>query len=199
MPTEEVATFFSLFDFDFLTYWQRGIHDINRPFAFTTNPQFIFHDSPGFEAGDKTQLEQVQAFIAERARSTEVNDQLHAIWSIYFLALASMLTCWFRYCFEPNDVRPLLDSDKRFFEEGIAGNGYPIAPYSHWLLIYYSSPQFLLSQLPPSLMIWLCSSLQGKRDWRKVARMQVSCGMTNLTCLCGTPSFLQGSIYALKV
>jgi len=93
MPTEEVATFFSLFDFDFLTYWQRGIHDINRPFAFTTNPQFIFHDSPGFEAGDKTQLEQVQAFIAERARSTEVNDQLHAIWSIYFLALASMLTC----------------------------------------------------------------------------------------------------------
>ncbi len=61
---------------------KRGIHDINRPFAFASNPQFIFHDSPGFEAGDETQLKAVQKFIEERARSTEVNNQLHAIWSL---------------------------------------------------------------------------------------------------------------------
>ncbi|KAG6905497.1 hypothetical protein DXG01_002377 [Tephrocybe rancida] len=49
----------------------RGIHDINRPFVFASNPQFIFHDSPGFEAGDESQLTKVQAFIKERARATD--------------------------------------------------------------------------------------------------------------------------------
>ncbi|PPQ86231.1 hypothetical protein CVT25_006886 [Psilocybe cyanescens] len=58
----------------------RGIHDINRPFAFESNPQFIFHDSRGFESGDESQLKEVQAFIEERARSTEPKLQLHAIW-----------------------------------------------------------------------------------------------------------------------
>ena len=33
---------------------QRGIHDINRPFAFKSSPGFIFHDSPGFETGDES-------------------------------------------------------------------------------------------------------------------------------------------------
>ncbi|PPQ92320.1 hypothetical protein CVT25_008526 [Psilocybe cyanescens] len=59
----------------------RGIHDINHPFAFESNPQFIFHDSRGFESGDESQLKEVQAFIEERARSTEPKLQLHAIWS----------------------------------------------------------------------------------------------------------------------
>ena len=61
---------------------QRGIHDIRRPFAFKSSPGFIFHDSPGFETGDKTQLLEVLSFIEERAKSGEVNDQLHAIWSV---------------------------------------------------------------------------------------------------------------------
>ncbi|KAG6899909.1 hypothetical protein C0993_005488 [Termitomyces sp. T159_Od127] len=59
----------------------RGIHDINRPFVFESNPEFIFHDSPGFEAGDKRQLEEVQTFIEKRARAKKPDDQLHAIWS----------------------------------------------------------------------------------------------------------------------
>jgi GTPase Era involved in 16S rRNA processing len=84
----------------------RGVHDINRSFSFKSNPQFIFHDSPGFEAGSETQIKQIKSFIAKRAESTEVHDQLHVIW----------------YCFEPNEVRLLLDSDKRFFKEGVAGN-----------------------------------------------------------------------------
>jgi len=66
---------------------QRGIHDINRPFVFASNPQFIFHDSPGLEAGDESQINQIKDFIAERAKSTEVNDQLHAIWSVDSLAI----------------------------------------------------------------------------------------------------------------
>ena len=64
-----------------LTY-QRGIHDIHRPFAFKSNPGFIFHDSPGFETGDEKQLQEVLSFIEEKAKSTEVDDQLHAIWSV---------------------------------------------------------------------------------------------------------------------
>ena len=59
---------------------QRGDHDINRAFVFRSNEQFIFHDSPGFEAGDEAQLKKVQSFIDKRAKATEVDEQLHAIW-----------------------------------------------------------------------------------------------------------------------
>ena len=62
--------------------YQRGIHDINRPFAFKSNPGFIFHDSPGFETGDEKQLREVLSFIKKKAKSKEVDDQLHAIWSV---------------------------------------------------------------------------------------------------------------------
>ncbi|KAH8985765.1 GTP-binding protein [Lactarius hatsudake] len=85
---------------------ERGIHDIDRPFAFTSNPEFIFHDSPGFETGDESQLKKVQSFIEKRAKSTEVDDQLHAIW----------------FCFIPNKARFLLDLEKRFFNEQRAGH-----------------------------------------------------------------------------
>jgi hypothetical protein len=73
---------------------QRGIHDIDHAFAFPSNPQYIFHDSPGFEAGDESQLKEVQLFIEKRAKSTEVEDQLHAIWSLslsHLVALAYLL------------------------------------------------------------------------------------------------------------
>ncbi|TFK59657.1 hypothetical protein BDN72DRAFT_851139 [Pluteus cervinus] len=79
----------------------RGIHDIRRPFKFASNPGFLFHDSAGFEAGDESQLKDVQNFIAERAKATEVGDQLHAIW----------------FCFTPDIARPLLELEKRFFNE----------------------------------------------------------------------------------
>jgi len=72
--------------------YQRGIHDIRRPFAFRTNPEFIFHDSPGFEAGDEKQLQEVLAFIEEKAKSTEVHDQLHAIWLVSHLLSELLLT-----------------------------------------------------------------------------------------------------------
>ena len=62
--------------------YQRGIHDINRPFAFKSNPSFIFHDSPGFESGDEKQLQEVLSFMEEKAKLKEVDDQLHVIWSV---------------------------------------------------------------------------------------------------------------------
>ncbi|PPQ87387.1 hypothetical protein CVT25_008291 [Psilocybe cyanescens] len=92
----------------------RGIHDINHPFAFESNPQFIFHDSRGFESGDESQLKEVQAFIEERARSTEPKLQLHAIW----------------FCFVPNKSRPLLELEERFFNEQRAGNAPVIAIFT---------------------------------------------------------------------
>ncbi|THU79564.1 hypothetical protein K435DRAFT_823875 [Dendrothele bispora CBS 962.96] len=81
--------------------YQRGTHDVNRPFAFKSNPQFIFHDSPGFEAGGVEELNKVQQFIEKHAKATEVKDQLHVIW----------------FCFRPDISRPLLDLEKQFFNK----------------------------------------------------------------------------------
>ncbi|KAG6905761.1 hypothetical protein DXG01_000853 [Tephrocybe rancida] len=89
----------------------RGIHDINRPFMFASNPQFIFHDSPGFEAGDESQLKKVQLFIKECAMATDPNEQLHAIW----------------FCLKLDKVRFMLDLEKRFFTEDRVGNAPVIA------------------------------------------------------------------------
>jgi hypothetical protein len=49
--------------------YQRGIHDIHRPFVFRSNPGFIFHDSPGFETGDEKQLHEVLSFIEKKEKS----------------------------------------------------------------------------------------------------------------------------------
>ncbi|KAF8995580.1 hypothetical protein BDQ17DRAFT_1250522 [Cyathus striatus] len=83
----------------------RGVHDINRAFSFRSNPGFIFHDSPGFEAGDESQLKKVQDFIEKRSKSTKTTDQLHAIW----------------FCLKPDTSRPLLELEEKFFNEERAG------------------------------------------------------------------------------
>jgi len=58
-------------------------------FSFKSNPQFIFHDSPGFEAGGEQELQDVLSFIQERGKVNEVKDQIHAIWSVLsFIDLA---------------------------------------------------------------------------------------------------------------
>ncbi|KAJ7193411.1 GTP-binding protein [Mycena pura] len=60
----------------------RGLHDIENQLIFQSNPQFIFHDTRGFESGSVAETEKVKAFIAKRARSTELSYQLHAIWQV---------------------------------------------------------------------------------------------------------------------
>jgi hypothetical protein len=63
-----------------LSISQRGIHDIEYQLIFRSNPQFIFHDSRGFESGSLEEIETVKSFITKCARSQELSEQLHAIW-----------------------------------------------------------------------------------------------------------------------
>jgi len=53
---------------------------VYEEFAFKNNPQFIFHDSPGFEAGGEQELMDVLSFLQEKTKAKEVMDQIHAIW-----------------------------------------------------------------------------------------------------------------------
>jgi len=60
-------------------------------FSFESNPQFIFHDSPGFEAGGEEELQDVLSFIQEKGKAKEVKDQIHAIWCVLsFLDVAQL-------------------------------------------------------------------------------------------------------------
>ncbi|KAF5323214.1 hypothetical protein D9758_017319 [Tetrapyrgos nigripes] len=86
---------------------QRGVHNIHRAFAFASNPQFIFHDSPGFEKGGAKELEDVQQFIENRAKATNVEDQLHAV----------CIDRYFRFCLVTDAARPVLELEERFFRE----------------------------------------------------------------------------------
>ncbi|KAF5344667.1 hypothetical protein D9758_016408 [Tetrapyrgos nigripes] len=92
----------------------RGIHDINQSFSFSSNPQFIFHDSPGFEKGGVKELEDVQQFIKNRAEAANVEDQLHAIW----------------FCLVTNAAKPLSELEERFFKEKQFGNVPVIAIFT---------------------------------------------------------------------
>jgi GTP-binding protein EngB required for normal cell division len=84
---------------------ERGIHDIENELIFRSNPQFIFHDSRGFESGSLDEILTVKSFIADRAQNRDLAKQLHAIW----------------YCLPTDNNRPLLDADRNFFVE--YGNG----------------------------------------------------------------------------
>ena len=59
---------------------QRGCHNIEDELIFQSNPQFIFHDSQGFESGSVKELHQMKNFLVERAREMELGKCLHAIW-----------------------------------------------------------------------------------------------------------------------
>jgi hypothetical protein len=48
--------------------------------VFASNPNFVFHDSRGFESGSVGEIEKVVAFIKVRAQAPSLSDQLHAIW-----------------------------------------------------------------------------------------------------------------------
>src|SRR6202035_327392 len=56
---------------------QRGHHDIKDELVFDSNPQFVFHDSGGIEAGTTKEMEAIQTFISERADAQRLNNKLH--------------------------------------------------------------------------------------------------------------------------
>ncbi|KAE9383242.1 hypothetical protein BT96DRAFT_91476 [Gymnopus androsaceus JB14] len=94
----------------------RGLHDVNHPFAFKSNPEFIFHDSPGFEAGGEEELTRVREFIEKCRKATEVEDQLHAIW----------------FCFKLDKARPLHKLEMEFFTAKHSGNVPVIAIFTQF-------------------------------------------------------------------
>ena len=59
---------------------QRGIHDINHEMVFKTNEKFVFHDSPGFEAGREDEFDKMKNFVAERTNTTFLKKQIHVVW-----------------------------------------------------------------------------------------------------------------------
>ena len=95
------------------------------PFAFRSNSGFVFHDSPGFETGDEKQLQEVLSFMKKKANSTEVNNQLHAIWSVLLSRRTYYpLMVGERFCFVLDNARPLLPLETAFFETARAGKGF---------------------------------------------------------------------------
>ncbi|KAF8152418.1 hypothetical protein B0H34DRAFT_800853 [Crassisporium funariophilum] len=102
---------------------ERGIHDVRRSFVFKSNPGFIFHDSPGFEAGGEEELKAVMTFIQMSSKAKNVDNQIHVIWCV------SMAFFWcgsgdeaHRFCFNPDVARPLLPLEEKFFNEGRSWN-----------------------------------------------------------------------------
>ena len=82
--------------------------------------------------------------MKKKARSKEVDDQLHAIWSVslsrYILATDDQ-SCGERFCFVLNNARPLLPLETAFFETARAGNGFyhPIIQVRIPNLTFYST------------------------------------------------------------
>ncbi|KAF9507790.1 hypothetical protein BS47DRAFT_1321037 [Hydnum rufescens UP504] len=60
-------------------YDQRGIHTIDDEITYKSNPDLVFHDSGGFEAGGVEEVEAVWQFIQQRSLASP-SEQLHAIW-----------------------------------------------------------------------------------------------------------------------
>ena len=62
---------------------QRGEHNIENELRFTSHRGYVFHDSRGFESGDKKELEIVQDFVGRKSRERKLNNRLHAIWFVF--------------------------------------------------------------------------------------------------------------------
>jgi hypothetical protein len=70
---------------------QRGQHDIDHELIFTQHEGYVFHDSPGFEAGGEAELMIVQDFVRRKSQERQLKDRLHAIW---FVSSGIYLQCY---------------------------------------------------------------------------------------------------------
>ncbi|OAX33661.1 hypothetical protein K503DRAFT_748480 [Rhizopogon vinicolor AM-OR11-026] len=57
-----------------------GYPNIESGLVFGSNPDFIFHDSCGFEAGGEAEFKKMKEFVLERTSTMKVEERLHAIW-----------------------------------------------------------------------------------------------------------------------
>ena len=63
-----------------LTRLKRGLHNIKDEMVFRSNPEFVFHDSRGFEVGGIDEFDQMKDFVTKRAKTTFLKKRVHAIW-----------------------------------------------------------------------------------------------------------------------
>lgn len=61
---------------------QRGEHNIEDELTPTSHDGYVFHDSPGFEAGSEDEIRIVQDFVRRKSRERRLQDRLHAIWFV---------------------------------------------------------------------------------------------------------------------
>jgi len=79
----------------------RGVHNIEDELTFDSNPGFVFHDSRGIEAGTTEEMEDIQAFISQRANARSLSRKLHAIW----------------YCIPTDNARLAVEAEMQFFDK----------------------------------------------------------------------------------
>ncbi|KZP06100.1 hypothetical protein FIBSPDRAFT_764923, partial [Athelia psychrophila] len=63
---------------------QRGVHDIEREIKFDGNDKMVAHDSEGFEAGHRNEVDVVTNFIETRSKVDDINLKLHLVWCVNF-------------------------------------------------------------------------------------------------------------------
>ena len=96
---------------------QRGIHNIEEEIKFEGNDQMVAHDSEGFEAGRRNEVNVVKDFIERRSKMDNINLRLHLVWSVQLTIVYSCRsshTVRSRYCIEMNS-RPIQHAEKEFF------------------------------------------------------------------------------------
>ncbi|KIK14515.1 hypothetical protein PISMIDRAFT_687869 [Pisolithus microcarpus 441] len=80
----------------------RGEHNIEDELVFQSNPRFVFHDSRGFEAGSEQQFNMMKKFVMDRAKTSKLDERIHAIW----------------FCIPLNEShRLVMAAERKFFDE----------------------------------------------------------------------------------
>ena len=70
---------------------QRGYHDINDELIFTNHDGYVFHDSRGFEAGSKDELEIVQEFVKSKSQQKTVERSIARDLVCFFVNLQLLI------------------------------------------------------------------------------------------------------------
>ncbi|KAI5981822.1 hypothetical protein EDD15DRAFT_320682 [Pisolithus albus] len=85
----------------------RGHHNIEDELVFQSSPGFVFHDSSGFESGSEEQFDLMKKFVRDRAKTTKLDERIHAIW----------------FCIPLSEShRMVMASERKFFDECDTGH-----------------------------------------------------------------------------
>ncbi|KAG2132690.1 uncharacterized protein EDB93DRAFT_896569 [Suillus bovinus] len=100
---------------------KRGNHDITNQMVFKSNPNFVFHDSCGFEAGSEKEFEVMMKFVSERTHAKKLEERIHAIW----------------YCIPMSDRNRLFQqSEEKFFLQCDTGRVPVVAVFTKFDALY---------------------------------------------------------------